>query len=93
MLASIKEVISLYWGRKLCFIGLFLKLSRQKSNFRLIIKSHLFPRVEVADVRGPHEIEARGGVVDPREEPVRARDGDGEAERTPGKGLAAVDLL
>ena len=44
-------------------------------------------------MRGPHEIEARGGVVDPRKEPVRARDGDGEAERTPGKGLAAVDLL
>ena len=52
---------------------------------------HLLSRVQVADVRGAHEVEACGGIVDPREKPVRARDGDGEAERTPGKGAAAVE--
>ena len=57
------------------------------------LRTHLLSRVEVADVCRSHEVEARGGFVHPREEPVRARDGDGEAERTPGKGLAAVDLL
>ena len=44
-------------------------------------------------MRGAHEVEASGGFVDPREKPVRARDGDGEAERRAGKGVAAVQRL
>ena len=54
---------------------------------------HLLSRVEIADGRGSHKILASDGVVHPREEPVRARDGDGEALRAPGKSLAAVQLL
>ena len=54
---------------------------------------HLLSRVEIADGRGSHKILASDGVVHPREEPVRARNGDGEALRAPGKSLAAVQLL
>ena len=54
---------------------------------------HLLSRVEIADGRGSDEILASDGVVHPREEPVRARDGDGEALRAPGKSLTAVQLL
>ena len=54
---------------------------------------HLLSRVEIADGRGSHKILASDCVVHPREEPVRARDGDGEALRAPGKSLAAVQLL
>ena len=60
----------------------------------------LLSRVEVADRGGSHKILTRDGVVHPREEPVRLRDGDGEAFLTglmelvvPVKGIAAVELL